>query len=184
MATPSSTESRAPGTLRIHSVEWADPRAVALRDAMAAELHGRYAEWIAAAAKDGDGDALADDIDPGIVAHTVIAELDGEPVGHATLIRSRAPAHAGELEVKRVFSDDRIRRRGVSKALLTALETWAAEQGAPRVILATGPKQPEAVALYRRTGYTAIPSFAPEPWTAHVFCFEKRLGVVSAGPAG
>lgn len=180
MGSPSTTESRPPGTLRIHAVDWGDPRAVRLREAMAVELHARYADWIAELAET-DGDALADDISPAIVAHTVIAELDGEPVGHATLIRSRAPAHAGELEVKRVFSDGRIRRRGVSKALLVALESWAAEQGARRVILATGPKQPEAVALYRRTGYTSIPSYAPEPWADRVFCFEKAVGAGRVG---
>lgn len=151
---------------------------MALRGLMSAELHGRYADWIAELVGSAEGAeaALKDDIDAGIVAHTVIAELDGEPVGHAALIRSRAPGHEGELEVKRVFSSEAARRRGVSIQLLEALEGWAAAQGAPRVILGTGPKQPEAVALYEKTGYTRIASFAPEPWADRVFCFEKVFG--------
>jgi GNAT superfamily N-acetyltransferase len=165
-------------TPTVTAVRWDDPRAVTLRAQMTTELHARYADLIrewTSTSEEADA-ALKDDITPEIVAHTVIAELDGEPVGHAALIYSRAEAHLGELEVKRVFTTDAARRRGVSIALLEALETWAGEQGAARVILGTGPEQPEAIALYQRTGYVALESYAPEPWKDFVFCFEKPVG--------
>ena len=53
---------------------------------------------------------------------------------------------------------------------------WAREQGAARVILQTGDKQPEAVALYRKTGWQQIDVYEPYaatmPWS---FCFAKAL---------
>ncbi|MDQ8047101.1 MAG: GNAT family N-acetyltransferase [Solirubrobacteraceae bacterium] len=167
----------APDTLAVFAVAWDDERAVALRGHMTTELHARYIDLITELVEDPEqvGEALKDDISPEIVAHTVIAELGGIPVGHAALIRSRHDAHPGELEVKRVYTADAARRRGVSVALLAALERWAADQGAERVILGTGPEQPEAVALYGKTGYERIASFAPEPWKDLVYCFEKRL---------
>ncbi|MBK0297397.1 GNAT family N-acetyltransferase, partial [Bacillus sp. S34] len=61
-------------------------------------------------------------------------------------------------------------------ALLAEGEQVAREQGAERLILQTGDKQPEAVALYEKTGWTRIPVYEPYaatmPWS---FCFEKAL---------
>ena len=48
---------------------------------------------------------------------------------------------------------------GVAKALLTAIEESAAEQGRTRMILECGNRQPEAIALYEKLGYARIPDF-------------------------
>lgn len=59
---------------------------------------------------------------------------------------------------------------------MSALEKLAIQAGAHRLILQTGNKQPEAVALYRKLGYTPIPVYAPYD-TAIPFssCFAKQL---------
>ncbi|MEK6342330.1 MAG: GNAT family N-acetyltransferase, partial [Curtobacterium sp.] len=66
--------------------------------------------------------------------------------------------------------------KGAATALLAEGEQVAREQGAARVILQTGDKQPEAVALYRKTGWEQIPVYTPYaetmPWS---FCFAKAL---------
>jgi ribosomal protein S18 acetylase RimI-like enzyme len=51
------------------------------------------------------------------------------------------------------------RNRGLARELLAELERTAAAAGHRRVILESGSAQPEAVALYRSSGYTPIPPF-------------------------
>jgi GNAT superfamily N-acetyltransferase len=59
----------------------------------------------------------------------------------------------GCAEIKRMFVDPAARRRGVASAILAALEEFARLHGVTRLLLETGPRQPEAIALYRRFGY-------------------------------
>ena len=67
-------------------------------------------------------------------AHAVLRDLDGE------------------WEVKRVIVDATQRGRGLGRLLMAELEPVAREGGAPRLILQTGDRQPEAVRLYERVG--------------------------------
>ena len=58
--------------------------------------------------------------------------------------------------------------------MLGALETWAAEQGAPAVRLETNRSLTEAIAMYRSSGYREVDAFNDEPYGDH--WFEKPLG--------
>jgi GNAT superfamily N-acetyltransferase len=53
----------------------------------------------------------------------------------------------------------RARRAGLARRMLAELESTAAAAGVERLILNTGPEQPEAVALYEQAGYRPIPGF-------------------------
>lgn len=77
-----------------------------------------------------------------------LASLDGSPVGCVGL-RELAP---GRVEVKHLYVEPAARRRGVAAALMTAFEGEAARRGA-EVVLETGTRQPEAIALYEARGY-------------------------------
>jgi GNAT superfamily N-acetyltransferase len=79
------------------------------------------------------------------------------------------------VEVKRMYVDASMRRRGVARALLAALEQSARERGFPVVLIETGDEQPEAVALYERAGYARIPPFGEYEGNEWSICFEKRL---------
>jgi GNAT superfamily N-acetyltransferase len=79
----------------------------------------------------------------------MVAELDGVLVGCAGL-RRFGPDLA---ELKRMFIRTPYRRRGLARVLLAAAENRALELGYRRLILETGSKQPEAVALYESSGY-------------------------------
>ena len=151
-----------------HLVAWDDPRAVALRDAMDAELQPRYVGR--SPSQEAAWAALT--VDPADIAATVLAVTgDGTAVGHAALRRLGA-----EWEVKRVVVDSSCRGMGLGRLLMSELESIGRERGAGRLILQTGDRQPEAVAMYRRLGYTPIPIYPPYavaiPFS---LCFQKIL---------
>ena len=62
-------------------------------------------------------------------------------------------------EIKRMYVTTRSRHHGYARLILAALESTARAAGHERVVLEIGAKQPEAVALYRSTGYTDIEPF-------------------------
>lgn len=165
------------GTWTIERVAWSDPRAVDLRAAMDDEISPRYAE-VFASFDDETAALLAQDfaVDPATIVEVVLV-LDprGEAVGHAAL-----RALGDELEVKRVFVHRHARGGGASRALMTALEDLAIERGAGRLILQTGDRQPEAIALYERIGYHPIATFPPYVRFAASRCFAKTLTPVRA----
>ena len=55
------------------------------------------------------------------------------------------------------------------------LEDDARARGWARVVLETGTGQPEAVRLYEREGYQAMPQFGDYIGEATSLCFEKPL---------
>jgi GNAT superfamily N-acetyltransferase len=65
----------------------------------------------------------------------------------------------GSVEVKRMFTVDAVRGKGVARAVLAALERTAAAAGHSRVVLETGAAQPEAIGLYTSSGYEPIAPF-------------------------
>ena len=85
----------------------------------------------------------------------LVALVGGETIGCAGLRR-----HAdGVVEVKRMFVRVEHRRRGHARRMLAALEDWARDRGATRVVLETGLAQPEAIALYESAGYLPTDGF-------------------------
>lgn len=115
-------------------------------------------------------------VHPSNVLGTVLVVADdgadgGTPVGHA-LVQDRD----GEWEVKRVIVADGQRGRGIGRLLMAELETIAREGGARRLILQTGDRQPDAVALYEKIGFTRIPTYEPYVTTIpQSICFEKPI---------
>ncbi|WP_241490496.1 GNAT family N-acetyltransferase [Microbacterium testaceum] len=156
----------------IERVDWDDERAAVLRAAMDGEIGPRYAE-VFAAFDDETAALLAQDfaVDPATIVDVILVlDPSGKPVGHAAL-----RALGDDLEVKRVFVDPRARGRGASRTMMAALERLAVARGAERLILQTGDRQPEAIALYERIGYRAIPVFEPYVRFAESRCFAKAL---------
>lgn len=80
-------------------------------------------------------------------------------------------------EVKRMWTHPHYRRRGLAAQVLGALESAAREVGYTRLILETGPRQPEAEALYARRGYDRI-KFYGHYSEARAFSFDlsRRRG--------
>ncbi|TCU81708.1 acetyltransferase (GNAT) family protein [Curtobacterium sp. PhB25] len=159
--------------ITIERVSWDDPRSVVLRARMDDEMHERYGS------SNGDEDpaitaerSRALSVDPSTVVASVLAlDESGEAVGHIAIRRL-----GDEVELKRLIVLTSARGKGAATALLDECERIGRELGTPRLILQTGDKQPDAVALYEKTGWSPIPVYAPYaatmPWS---FCFEKAL---------
>lgn len=81
----------------------------------------------------------------------------------------------GDAEIKRMYVVPLARGRGLARALLAELERSALAAGRRRVVLETGTEQPEAIALYTSSGYTAIPNFGLHRNSPRNRCFGKTL---------
>jgi ribosomal protein S18 acetylase RimI-like enzyme len=67
------------------------------------------------------------------------------------------------------------RGRGVARRMLAAIEESARNSGRKRVILETGDKQPEAIALYESAGYQRIEDFGFYKDHAGVLSYARLL---------
>lgn len=63
---------------------------------------------------------------------------------------------ADTAELKRIWTSSAHRRQGLAGRTLAALELEIHSRGYRRVYLTTGPRQPEAKALYLSAGYRAL----------------------------
>lgn len=102
----------------------------------------------------------------------VVAYLDDRPVGCGAFKRHSDD----EAEIKRMFvlADSRGKRIGAE--ILAELESWASESGFNACVLETGFKQPEAIALYKRSGYEVIPNYGQYADVGASVCMRKGLG--------
>ncbi|WP_433255762.1 GNAT family N-acetyltransferase [Streptosporangium sp. CA-135522] len=78
-------------------------------------------------------------------------------------------------ELKRVWTHPDHRRRGLGLAVVRELEREAVRRGYRRIYLTTGPRQPEAAALYLASGYTPLYDVTAAPETIGPLPFEKSL---------
>jgi GNAT superfamily N-acetyltransferase len=106
---------------------------------------------------DGDGTPVsAADFEPPAGAF-LVAYLAGEPVACGGW---RSHGESGTVaELKRMYTLPAARGRGVARQVLAAVEESARSYGRTRIILETGAQQPEAIKLYRSTGYECIEHF-------------------------
>ena len=101
----------------------------------------------------------------------LLLERDGVAVSAGAFMR----IDASTVEVKRMWTHVDHRGRGLARLVLAELEAEARRRGYSRVVLSTGPRQPEAVRLYLAAGYTPLfdPALTPEQIVIHHF--EKDL---------
>jgi GNAT superfamily N-acetyltransferase len=101
----------------------------------------------------------------------LVAYRDGQAVGCGA-VRRNDPQVA---EIKRMYVIPEARGRGVARHVLTALEAEARQLGVCRLVLETGLRQVEALALYRRAGFVEIPLFGEYIDSPLSVCMEKNL---------
>lgn len=79
------------------------------------------------------------------------------------------------MEVKRMYVLPDGRQRGIASRVLNELENWARELSYKRCVLETGKRQPEAIALYEKSGYRKISNYGQYAGIENSVCFEKRF---------
>ncbi len=105
------------------------------------------------------------------IKHALVAYENGIAVGCGAL----KEFEPGVMEVKRMYVIPEQRRRGIAGQILLALEVWAAELAYKKCVLETGRKQPEAIGLYKKKGYSIIPNYGQYAGVTNSVCFEKVL---------
>ncbi|MBW0105646.1 GNAT family N-acetyltransferase [Pseudonocardia sp. KRD291] len=81
----------------------------------------------------------------------------------------------GDAEIKRMYVVPDVRGKGHARAVLAELERTARAAGRRRMVLETGTRQPDAVALYVSSGYTSIGTFGVHRDDPRSRCFAKPL---------
>lgn len=127
------------------------------------DLWSRYQPWQA----QYEGFNKVDEL-----ARVVVAYIDGQAAGCGCF---RPSPDTGTVEIKRMFVKPTQRGQGLAGRILQELESWAQEAGYHAAQLETGIKQPEAIALYRKTGYQPIPNYGPYVGLDTSLCLGKRL---------
>jgi GNAT superfamily N-acetyltransferase len=79
------------------------------------------------------------------------------------------------MEVKRMYTAEEARSKGIASMILAELEKWAAELNYAKCILETGLRQPEAIALYIKNGYKTIPNYGQYAGIENSVCFMKTI---------
>lgn len=141
---------------------------VAANDPVATAAVERYYDELRERFPDGF-DPGPSSLDAGVF---VVATDDGVAVACGGV----QPLGDGTGEVKRMWVDPAWRGAGLGGRLLRHLEDVARELGHRRVVLDTSDRLTEAVALYERAGYTAVPAYNDNPYARHWFA--KDLGPV------
>ena len=133
------------------------------------------AQWRELLDRYGVPDADPDDLQADHLAPPhgvfVVAWVDGVAVGCGGI--RRYDENTGEI--KRMYVAPDLRRRGISRVVLEALEVRAVAIGYTRLVLETGTRQPEAIALYESAGYESIEPYGFYKTAPMSRCYAKSL---------
>lgn len=159
-------------SMNIRAVSFDHPDAVELNAQVQAEYAVRY---------DDDGDATPLDpsmFEPPAGLYLIAYDERDHPVatgGWRTQDENEEGYRDGDAELKRMYVRAELRGRGLARRLLAALEEDARAAGRTRMVLETGTKQPEAVALYTSSGYEPCAKFGYYRFHELSLCFAKPL---------
>ena len=106
-----------------------------------------------------------------MIRNVVVAYQDGQPVACGAF-KEYDPA---SVEIKRMYTLPGFRGKGIAHAVLSELEKWAASLGYQIAVLETGKKQPEAIQLYQKTGYSITPNYGQYQNVENSVCMKKEL---------
>lgn len=102
----------------------------------------------------------------------------GETIGGGAYMRYDEDT----AELKRIWTRSDLRRQGLARQIVEALEASAVEQGYTRLYLTTGFRQPEAEGLYVSLGYRRLFDPAIDRALYRTLPFEKHIGAKAGQP--
>ncbi|MEP7237793.1 MAG: GNAT family N-acetyltransferase [Ferruginibacter sp.] len=106
------------------------------------------------------------------IKHVIVCYIDDKPIGCGAF----KAYDEKKVEIKRMFVLPGYRGHGIGLNILKELELWAAELNYPECILETGKKQPEAIRLYEKAGYTIIKNYGQYEHVENSVCMLKIIG--------
>ncbi|MFD8772934.1 MULTISPECIES: GNAT family N-acetyltransferase [unclassified Streptomyces] len=156
----------------LQRVSFGHPDAIKLNDRVQLEYAERYGD---------DGDVTP--LDPTMFdaprgLYLIAYDDGGTPLatgGWRTQERNDEGYSDGDAELKRMYVTPEARGLGLARRILAALEDDARAAGRSRMVLETGLKQPEAIALYASSGYTPCNKFGHYRFEELSRCFAKAL---------
>ncbi|MFJ2159375.1 MULTISPECIES: GNAT family N-acetyltransferase [unclassified Streptomyces] len=158
--------------MKIRPVPFDHPDAVKLNDQVQAEYHARYGDG-------GDATTLdPTDFTPPNGVYLIAYDENDSPVATGGWRSQDANGEGnedGDAELKRMYVIEQARGLGLARRMLATLEEDARTAGRTRMVLETGTKQPEAIALYTSSGYEPCVKFGYYRFHADSRCFAKGL---------
>jgi len=106
-----------------------------------------------------------------MIRNAIVCYKNNVPVGCGAF----KPFDDSSVEIKRMFVHPEHREKGYGQLILDELEIWAAELNYTHCVLETGKKQPEAISLYRKTGYEIISNYGQYANVDNSICMKKAL---------
>jgi GNAT superfamily N-acetyltransferase len=107
------------------------------------------------------------------IKHVVLVYENDKPISCGS-VKEFAP---GTMEVKRMYTIPEYRGKGIATKVLLELEKWTGELFYTKCILETGKRQPDAIRLYEKNGFTVIPNFGCYADDENSVCFEKNISL-------
>lgn len=124
------------------------------------------------AERDGDDHAFYDQFNSiENLQHALVLYKDNVPIGCGAM----KPFKADSMEVKRMYTLPHHRGMGYATKILAELEAWAKELGYATCVLETGKRQPEAIQLYTKNGYSRTANYGQYIGIDNSICFEKAI---------
>ncbi|MGC0376754.1 GNAT family N-acetyltransferase [Streptomyces sp. SAI-229] len=158
--------------MEIRPVPYDHPDAVKLDAEVQAEYHVRYGDG-------GDATPMDPaDFRPPNGTYLIAYDEAGVPVasgGWRVQDANDEGNRDGDAELKRMYVTEQMRGRGLARRILAALEEDARAAGRIRMVLETGTKQPEAIALYASSGYEPCEKFGYYRFHEDSRCYAKAL---------
>ena len=105
------------------------------------------------------------------IKYTVVAYENGIPVGCGAIKQFDEQT----MEVKRMFTSETSRGKGIASKILQELELWTAELNYKKCILETGLRQTDAVHFYKKNNYQQIDNYGQYIGIENSICFEKNI---------
>ncbi len=105
------------------------------------------------------------------IRNVIVCYIDNKPIACGAF----KEYDKQKVEIKRMFVLPGYRGHGIGLNILKELELWAAELNYAACILETGKKQPEAIRLYQKAGYTIIKNYGQYENVENSVCMTKAV---------
>jgi len=105
------------------------------------------------------------------IHHVVVCYQDDVAIGCGAF----KEFDSNSVEIKRMFVHSDCRGKGIASIVLKELEIWASELNYKSCVLETGTNNPEAIALYRKSGYVIVPNYGQYKNIATSVCLKKSI---------